>query len=66
LTASLRAALGIGWLVATVSSGAGLYASYRWDVPTGAAVVCALGVALLLAVILAGWRERKSRIAAAK
>jgi ABC-type Mn2+/Zn2+ transport system permease subunit len=43
-----------------------LYASYRWDVPTGAAVVCALGVALLLAVILAGWRERKSRIAAAK
>jgi len=50
LTPSLRVGLGIGWAVAIVSSMAGLYASYRLDVPTGAAVVCGLGLALLVEV----------------
>ncbi|MDD5676991.1 MAG: metal ABC transporter permease [Kiritimatiellae bacterium] len=48
---SLRTQLALGWLVATLSSVAGLYASYRLDLPTGAAIVCALGLALLLAGI---------------
>ena len=47
--ASLRTHLIVGWVVATLSSVAGLYASYRLDLPTGAAVVCSLGLALLLA-----------------
>jgi zinc/manganese transport system permease protein len=52
LTPSLRVGLAIGWVVATASSIGGLYASYRFDVPTGAAVVCVLGVALLLTVVV--------------
>ena len=47
--ASLRTHLIVGWIVATLASVAGLYASYRLDLPTGAAVVCSLGLALLLA-----------------
>ncbi len=53
LTPSLRAGLAIGWGVATFSSIGGLYASYQFDVPTGAAVVCVLGVALLVTVVVA-------------
>jgi zinc/manganese transport system permease protein len=58
LTPSLRIGLAIGWGVATVSSIAGLYASYRFDVPTGAAVVCVLGVALLVTAVVAGLRRQ--------
>jgi len=39
----------IGWAVATLASVVGLWASYAGDWPTGAAVVYALGLALLLA-----------------
>jgi zinc/manganese transport system permease protein len=45
---TMRVRLAVGWVVATVASVAGLYASYRLDLPTGAAIVCALGLALLL------------------
>jgi zinc/manganese transport system permease protein len=48
---SLSAQLAIGWTLATLSGIVGLYGSYRLDLPTGAAVVCALGVTLLLAGI---------------
>jgi zinc/manganese transport system permease protein len=41
--------LGIGWAVGTVASAAGLIASYAFDLPTGAAMVCALAAALMLA-----------------
>ena len=34
---------------ATIASVVGLYASYALDLPTGAAIVCALGAALLVA-----------------
>ena len=52
--ASFRTHLVVGWIVATLASVAGLYASYRLDLPTGAAVVCSLGLALLLAGIVRG------------
>jgi zinc/manganese transport system permease protein len=45
--------LTVGWIVATLSSLVGLYASYSLDLPTGAAIVCACGLALVLASILA-------------
>ena len=48
---SLPAHLVIGWVVATGASVAGLYGSYRLDLPTGAAVVCALGLSLVLAAV---------------
>jgi zinc/manganese transport system permease protein len=41
--------LAIGWGIATAASVLGLWASYRMDLPTGAAIVCASGV--LLAVV---------------
>jgi zinc/manganese transport system permease protein len=49
---SLIARLAAGCVVAISSSLAGLYASYRMDLPTGAAVVCALGISLLLVPII--------------
>ncbi len=58
LASSLGARLVIGWCVATLASAGGLYASYQLDVPTGAAIVCALGVALLLAAV--GTKFRKA------
>jgi len=51
LANSLPARLIIGWFVATLASMGGLYASFRFDLPTGAAIVCVLGGALLLAVV---------------
>jgi zinc/manganese transport system permease protein len=48
LATSLTMRLLIGWLVATAGSVVGLWASYAGDWPTGAAIVCALGTALLL------------------
>jgi zinc/manganese transport system permease protein len=59
LTPSLRAGLAVGWVVATLSSIGGLYASYRLDVPTGAAVVCVLGLALLVTVLVAWLRSNR-------
>jgi zinc/manganese transport system permease protein len=40
-----------GWLIGTLACGAGIAASAHWDLPTGAAVVTALGVAFALAVL---------------
>jgi zinc/manganese transport system permease protein len=48
LAGSLRVRMLIGWVTATLASVAGLYASFALDLPTGAAIVCALGLALLL------------------
>jgi len=48
LANKLSSLLIIGWITATVASVVGLYSSYRLDLPTGAAIVCALGTALLL------------------
>jgi zinc/manganese transport system permease protein len=41
----------IGWLTATLASIAGLYVSFKSDLPTGASIVCALGGALLLVLV---------------
>ena len=48
LVDSLKAKLIVGWLAATTASIVGLYASYKLDLPTGAAIVCALGGVLLV------------------
>jgi zinc/manganese transport system permease protein len=49
LAGSLRAQLAVGWVTATLASVGGLLASYQLDVPTGAAIVCVLGLALIAA-----------------
>ena len=53
LVDSLKAKLLVGWLTATTSSIVGLYGSYKLDLPTGAAIVCALGGALLFVAVAA-------------
>jgi ABC-type Mn2+/Zn2+ transport system permease subunit len=61
LARRLAPLLAIGWSVATASSVVGLYAAYRFDFPTGAAIVCVLGVALVLAMGTA-WVLGKRRV----
>jgi zinc/manganese transport system permease protein len=43
--------LAIGWSAGTITSVLGLAASFAWDLPTGAAMVCAFGAALALAAL---------------
>ena len=48
----------VGGVIATLASMLGLYGSYQFDLPTGAALVCALGLALLIGAAAAGLRKR--------
>jgi len=57
LATTLRLQLAVGWTIATLASIGGLYGSYRLDLPTGAAIVCALGVTLLLTGLWKGARR---------
>ncbi len=57
LVSSLPMRLLVGWIVATLASGMGLYWSFKSDLPTGAAVVCALGITLLVAGIFSKLRR---------
>jgi zinc/manganese transport system permease protein len=38
----------IGWAMATVVSGLGMYFSVIWDLPTGATIVCTFGAVLIV------------------
>ena len=49
---SLAKQLTIGWIAGVATSAAGLAASFAFDLPTGAAMVCAFGVSLALAGML--------------
>ncbi|PIQ84491.1 MAG: ABC transporter [Candidatus Omnitrophica bacterium CG11_big_fil_rev_8_21_14_0_20_63_9] len=46
----------VGWAVGTLTSIAGVVASYHWDLPTGATVVCMFGISLLLCAVLRALR----------
>ncbi|MEQ1857514.1 MAG: metal ABC transporter permease [Longimicrobiales bacterium] len=48
LTKGWLARLAVGWAVGTVASVVGLVASFVLDLPTGAAIVCASGLVLVL------------------
>jgi zinc/manganese transport system permease protein len=50
--------LAIGWVTAAIASLVGLSASYWLDLPTGAAIVCASG--LLLVIVGAVGRQRRA------
>jgi zinc/manganese transport system permease protein len=58
LANKLSSLLLLGWTTATVCSVAGIFVSARYDYPTGAAIVCALGAALLLTGTYARLRDR--------
>lgn len=57
LARGLGAMIALGWSVATIASMGGLWASYKFDFPTGAAIVCSLGLALLIAATIARFRK---------
>jgi zinc/manganese transport system permease protein len=59
LAARFGVLLALGWGIATAASIAGLYAAYRFDLPTGAAIICTLGTALLLCGLAAWCRKLK-------
>ena len=52
LSSRLRVGLLLGWLVGAGVSLAGTTLSYRWDLPTGATIVCSFGITLLLIAVL--------------
>ena len=56
LATRLRWLLAIGWVIATLASVIGLFASYELDLPTGAAIVCALGGLLILTIVASCFR----------
>jgi zinc/manganese transport system permease protein len=47
----------VGWLISLAASMVGIYASYKADLPTGAAIVCACGLALVVASAFATVRK---------
>jgi len=50
----------VGWGIAVTASLVGLYSSYKLDLPTGAAIVCACGLALILVNIFAVLRPHRA------
>ena len=46
-SASVRISLWLGWLVGAGASLLGSFFSYRWDLPTGATIICTFGIVLL-------------------
>jgi zinc/manganese transport system permease protein len=57
LTQQWMGRLVIGWVIAAVASLLGLFASYQLDLPTGAAIVCACGLLLILVSIFTVVRQ---------
>jgi zinc/manganese transport system permease protein len=60
---SLAIQLAIGWAVGTLTSAVGLAASFAFDLPTGAAMVCAFGGALALSGALYAFLQGSGRAA---
>ena len=54
--------LALGWAAGAAVSAAGLLASYRWDLPTGATVVAAFGAALLVTAAARGGRAAAAAV----
>ena len=58
LARSVSIRLLIGWGVSLLGSIAGLYLSFKWDLPSGAAIVCTLGAMLVLTALSSFVRPR--------
>jgi zinc/manganese transport system permease protein len=48
----------IGWIVALIGGIGGLFFSYWWDLPSGAAIVCTFGVLLVVIALVGMFRRR--------
>src|SRR5256886_3329977 len=51
----------IGWMIAWLGGIAGLFLSFWWDLPSGAAIVCTFGALLILISFFALWQHRRGR-----
>jgi zinc/manganese transport system permease protein len=60
LARSVTMRLLVGWGVSLLGGIAGLYLSYRWDLPSGATIVCTLGAMLVLTALGSVVRPRVS------
>ncbi len=63
LARSISQRLVIGWVIGVLTSLVGMSASYAWDLPTGAAVVCTFGVSLVMCAVLRRLRTATPSIA---
>lgn len=52
LARTVAGQLVVGWVAGTLTSIAGIITSFLWDLPTGAAVVCAFGACLAVCALL--------------
>ncbi len=52
----------IGWVIALIGGVGGLFLSFWWDLPSGAAIVCTFGALLILVSIYALIRTRSHAI----
>src|SRR5262249_53522099 len=50
----------VGWFIALWGGVAGLFLSYWWDLPSGAAIVCTFGALLILISVYALWQDRRA------
>lgn len=57
-TGSLWRRLVMGWFIALLGGVGGLFFSYWWDLPSGAAIVCMFGVLLILVSGISALRRR--------
>src|SRR5688572_7690659 len=64
LAKSLGVLLAVGTLIAALGGLGGLYASYQFNMPTGAAIVCTFGAVLLVVGIIAKLRNGSRPLAA--
>lgn len=60
LANSIAQRLLVGWVAGMLTSVTGVVASYWWDLPTGATVVCAFGVCLIVCAVLRAVRRRRT------
>lgn len=59
ISTKLMPRLLIGWALATLASVAGIWTSFKFDLPTGAAIVCSLGVCLVVIGVGSALRGRR-------
>ena len=52
LAETTRGRLLVGWATGIITSIVGIAASFHWDLPTGAAVVCTFGVTVIVCIVL--------------
>jgi zinc/manganese transport system permease protein len=57
LASQVRNRFLLGWIVALIGGVAGLFLSYWWDLPSGAAIVCTFGALLILISFIGLWRR---------